>query len=67
MTPQVTLLFAFSLAKSIPLFCKIKPLSLIVPNVWNYHKTGPNLAMNSGDEKDSSLDNIDSFLKYLSS
>lgn len=49
--------------KSIPLFSKIQPWSLLALNVWNY-ETGSNLAMNSGDKEDSHLDN-NSFLKYL--
>lgn len=41
--------------------------TLKAPNVWNYCETGSNLAMNLRDKEDSYLDNISSFLKYLSS
>lgn len=41
--------------------------TLKAPNVWNYCKTGSKLAMNLRDKEDSYLDNISSFLKYLSS
>lgn len=41
--------------------------TLKAPNVWNYCETGSKLAMNLRDKEDSYLDNISSFLKYLSS
>lgn len=63
---QVTLFTVYlQFIKRIPLFIKIKPLSLSALNVWNDQETSSNLAMNSGDKEDCHLDNIGSFLKYL--